>query len=490
MSQTAFSLSKASNRAGLHQVLCRVTISRDVRLRLKTDILALDGLMEGGTVIIPKRGKLNAEEIETKKELKLKLDKYAGGVSSLLMLSSGRISVTKDWLETAAILWMRDQIGTGSSLDEVNAAVEAYMRNQDEIENSKEKVAKSAETFHHIIMEYCNSAERGTSETRKRSYKCLARMLARFELFVRYVEKRRSFCIDFEKLTSDDINAFRDFVRNEAQLKAEYPKIFSKIIAEVNASIPQCVKSEHGRQPEHDICARKENYVVLKTKQLRALYNWLVKTGRVKSSPFANVTVGSEHYETDPYYLSIEERNRLADFDFGDDKRLELVRDVFIFECLIGARVSDLVQLTKNNISDGFLIYTPGKTLKDEGAIIPHVPLCDRAIRLIEKYDGVDEAGRLFPFLCPQYYNRKLKKVLKAAGFDRPVEVSKGVFRPLCDVAASHMGRRTFVGACYSVVQDPCVISPMSGHKPGSRAFLRYRNVDHTILQKTINMIQ
>ena len=59
----------------------------------------------------------------------------------------------------------------------------------------------------------------------------------------------------------------------------------------------------------------------------------------------------------------------------------------------------------------------------------------------------------------------------------------------ICDVASSHMARRTFVGAAYKAVRDPNIVGKMSGHVEGSRAFNRYRQIDDDILKQTISEI-
>lgn len=56
------------------------------------------------------------------------------------------------------------------------------------------------------------------------------RLLARFEMFMqKTVDKNFSLCL--QNLTNDVIEEFRDYPRNEANLKAEYPEIFTQILA-------------------------------------------------------------------------------------------------------------------------------------------------------------------------------------------------------------------------------------------------------------------
>ena len=46
------------------------------------------------------------------------------------------------------------------------------------------------------------------------------------------------------------------------------------------------------------------------------------------------------------------------------------------------------------------------------------------------------------------------------------------------EIASSHMARRTFIGNIYKLVKDPNLVSALTGHAEGSRAFTRYRTID------------
>lgn len=61
--------------------------------------------------------------------------------------------------------------------------------------------------------------------------------------------------------------------------------------------------------------------------------------------------------------------------------------------------------------------------------------------------------------------------------------------RPINEVASSHMARRTFAGNLYKKVKDPNLIAYMTGHKPGSAAFARYRNIDMDIKTEMIDLL-
>ena len=156
------------------------------------------------------------------------------------------------------------------------------------------------------------------------------------------------------------------------------------------------------------------------------------------------------------------------------------------------------MKLTLSNVDGDVLRYIPHKTKDDRNATAAVVPLKagdnDRALRLIEKYKGIDEAGRLFPYITPQRYNDAIKRVLTECGVTRMVQVLNPTTgepenKPINEIASSHMARRTFVGTAYKIVSDPNIIGKMSGHVEGSRAFLRYRDIDEDILKDVLSKL-
>ena len=151
-----------------------------------------------------------------------------------------------------------------------------------------------------------------------------------------------------------------------------------------------------------------------------------------------------------------------------------------------------LLLIHQNN---GMLVYTPRKT-KDESSesVQARVPLHQKALTLIEKYRGVDKKGRLFPFISDQRYNDAIKLIFKMSGITRKVEVrnplsGKTELVPINEIASSHLARRTFIGNAYFRVHDPNIIGKMSGHVEGSKAFVRYRNIEDDTLKEVIDLI-
>lgn len=192
-------------------------------------------------------------------------------------------------------------------------------------------------------------------------------------------------------------------------------------------------------------------------------------------------------------YISTYERKQLAEADMGDDKQLETQRDIFVFQCMIGCRVSDLYKMTYTNIIGDSIEYVPRKT-RDDRAVTISVPLIPAAKELIRKY--LDEGRQtLFPYISEQKYNKYIKEAFRKAGITRMVttidqRTRQNIQVPISDIASSHMARRTFIGNVYKSVKDPAIVGSMSGHKDGSKAFARYREIDMDIKRNAISVLE
>ncbi len=337
--------------------------------------------------------------------------------------------------------------------------------------------------FYALAEQYLQSKSFSTDHIK--GFWVVVRMVSRYEGYVREVDKRKEYVFDVDTVSREEIEDFRDYIRNEKALSEEHPTIYAKLLKNYPANV------KAGNNVIED---RGENSVIKKLKKLKAFFGWLNDTGQTTNKPFEGIVIGAEKAGI-PNYISIEERNILASTPMPT-AHLEKVRDIFIFQCFIGCRVGDLIKLTPKNVADNVLTYTPHKT-KNEGevAVTARIPLTPTAQALIRKYKGIDSKGRLFPFISTQKYNDAIKEIFTAAGITRLVEVRDsltGEYRqqPINEIASSHMARKTFVGNLYFRVQDPNLIGAMSGHVEGSKAFSRYRRIETETLEQTVNLLE
>lgn len=368
----------------------------------------------------------------------------------------------------------------------------------------KYDIAVKPKTFAELAEEYYTIPHGGRltplSNDQQRAYKVLVRAVARYEGYVQY-SANKHFTFNIDTVTRTDIAGFADYLKNEKDLSEKYPSLYKKLIEKYPLAIGE----------GHSVLkGRGDNTVKNMLDRLKSLFRYFVEKGYTNNRPFDGYTIGMETYGT-PVYITIGERNTIADADLTGIweamskeerkparmplKTLLEQRDIFVFHCFVGCRVSDLVKLTEKNITDGILTYTPHKT-KDAGKdqVQPRIPLHEKALALIEKYKGVDTKGRLFPFISPNKYNIAIKMIFKMAGITREVEVrnpltGENEFVPINTIASSHLARRTFIGNAYFKVADPNLIGAMSGHVDGSKAFKRYRKIEDDTLKNVIDLI-
>lgn len=325
-----------------------------------------------------------------------------------------------------------------------------------------------------------------------KSFRVLERALGRYHGFMR-AKHDKSFTLDVDTITKSTINDFFDYFKNEFKYVEKHSKLFKKLLSDY----PSEITTKHKTAK---ISERGDNHIVNLQKKLKRFFLWLNKEGYTTNRPFDGVEIKAEKYGT-PIILTLEERNKIADFDLSSNPHLERQRDVFIFQCLIGCRVSDLLKMTPDNVVDGQIQYIPRKTI-DNKPVTAEVPLNDRAAAILEKYRSVDlssykskvNSNPLLPFISSQKYNEAIKEVFKMCGIDRMAIVldpvsGEQVQRPFYEIASSHLARRTFVGLLYNQVQDPNLISSMSGHVEGSREFARYRKIEREAKKKAVDLI-
>lgn len=233
------------------------------------------------------------------------------------------------------------------------------------------------------------------------------------------------------------------------------------------------------RQPK----VRGGNAIFSIMKRLRTFFNWCVLTGRIAVSPFKKHALKECTYGT-PYYLTLNEMEALYEYDFSSMPSLAVQRDVFILQSNLGMRIGDFYSLTTANLINDAIEYIPSKTLNDSGKVA-RIPLTSKAKEIILRYHE-DGQLSLVPLISEQQYNKKIKEILRIAGINRVVTILNPTTRieeqhPIWEVASSHMARRNFIGNLYAIVKDPDLISSMTGHVEGSKAFARYRAIDDSI---------
>jgi integrase len=326
------------------------------------------------------------------------------------------------------------------------------------------------QTFFEALDEFLE--KRKLSDWRRRQFHVVKRALQRYELYVSKTLKKE-YSLEFDKLTSDTLRQFEHFLQNEHALCETMPEIYE--------AIPE------SRTPKK----RGQNTISGIFTKIRTFILWSIEMGKTSNDPFNGFTIDECVYGT-PYYITIDERNKLYKKDLSSRPHLAVQRDIFVFQCLIGCRVSDLYNMTKSSIIDGAIEYIPRKT-KDGRPVTVRVPLNTTAKEILSKYAD-NNCERLLPFISEQKYNVAIKEAFKLAELTRMVTIINPTTReeekqPLNELASSHLARRCFIGNLYKQVKDPNLVGALSGHKEGSKAFARYREIDEEMKKDLVNLL-
>ena len=298
--------------------------------------------------------------------------------------------------------------------------------------------------------------------------------ITRFEQYMQKVKKHKGYTMNIDLMNADDLREFEAFMLDEHNIRDKHPELY----ADFNE---RAIKSP-----------RSLNTINSNMTLLRTVCNWVRKQGASHNDPFVGYEMPKVLYGT-PFYLTIQERDKVFDCDLSDRPDLMEYRDMFVFQCMVGCRHSDLVTFTPENISGDILEYIPLKTINKNPQTV-RVPLTEKAQQILARHNHGDTEV-FFPMRFNFKFNDAIRDILKRAKINRIVTVlnprtREEEKRPLYEVGTSHMARRTFIGNLYKQVKDPNLVASMSGHANGSVAFARYRAIDDDMKKELIDLIK
>lgn len=428
------SLAVAVDARGKSEILLRLSVARGKVFRAPSGMYVSPARWKAGALLIPR---LETTERRELLDLKNRLEDLERFILDELV-DAGRAGVSRAWL-----------------LD----TIDRFHR--------PDRPDPYAPAFFPSFTEYIDTQK--VSDLRRRHYAVIMHALQRWEQY-------RGRAVTLDDFNKDDIRDFELFLKKEHELAGSrrWRKLYDGMPAN---EVP-------GVRSRNTII----DYLII----LRAFLHWARRQGKTGNDPFDGYTVGSAVYGT-PYYITIEERDRIYRMNLRRHPELAAQRDIFVFQCLTGPRVADMLAFEKGDVVDGVLTYIPGKTAGSKPRTI-RVPLNETAREIVARY--ADLPGRqLLPFITAQNYNYAIKRIFRAARVTRLVSVldpvtRREVKRPINEVASSHLARRTFVGNLYKQVKDPALVGALSGHVEGSTAFARYRDIDDEMKAGLVELLE
>ncbi|AZI39187.1 tyrosine-type recombinase/integrase [Epilithonimonas vandammei] len=147
-------------------------------------------------------------------------------------------------------------------------------------------------------------------------------------------------------------------------------------------------------------------------------------------------------FTTDEIALNYEQVELIYNYDFSDNKRLERVRDLFVFGCTTGMRFGNYSTISKSDVDGNFIRVIDLKSKSKNLAI----PLNSIFKSILEKYDYN------LPSITNQKMNEYIKEVFKKLEFTDEIKKTMKYGDELVDQKAefwtrisSHTARRSFI---------------------------------------------
>ena len=304
-------------------------------------------------------------------------------------------------------------------------------------------------------------------------YKPTIKKLQRYEAYKREIEGEEGFTLYCETIRPEDYLDFREYVINEYIHYKDYPEFYEQF--------------NLGMHPPKQMSSTQ---IIGIMHHLRIVGHWCIKMGFTANRSCDAFTIPAAVQGT-PFYLTIEERDNVYNADLSNKPELEVYRDLYIFQSMVGCRVGDLFSFTKDNIVGDILQYLPHKTMRKRSQTVS-VPLGTKAMEILKRYEGKQK--KLLPTKQVYQYNEGIRAVLRECGINRMVTVIDNMTRepaqkPICDIATSHTARKTFIVNLYKKVKDPNLVASLSGHTDGSRAFARYREIYNEMKRGLVKLI-
>jgi site-specific recombinase XerD len=216
---------------------------------------------------------------------------------------------------------------------------------------------------------------------------------------------------------------------------------------------------------------------------LKTFLNYAKRKGIEVNDGFKEFSIKREKLEV--IALTEIEFQKLVNHDLSNNKRLDQVRDIFVFSCATGYRYSDLEQLQRHHIKDDEIRLVITKT--KEPSI---VPLNQYSRAILEKYS---EHLAPLPMISNQKLNKYIKELCELVGINDHVEIIRfrGAKRdikivPKYEMVSAHTGRKTFVTLSLAFGMAAEVVMKVTGHSD-YKSFKRYIEVDEARKRNEMN---
>ncbi|WP_298767368.1 site-specific integrase [uncultured Polaribacter sp.] len=191
----------------------------------------------------------------------------------------------------------------------------------------------------------------------------------------------------------------------------------------------------------------KQATIYRSMQRFKKIIQFAIDENYLQTNPFN--LYKNKKYKGTIVYLTELELNNLMHYKFSQ-KRLEKVRDMFVFCCYTGLAFTEMISLRTHHISEGFdgNLWINMVRQKTERPIA--IPLLPQAKSIIEKYFNSD-SEEVLPRISNQRFNSYIKEIGVLVGIDKKM--------------SHHLARRTFATTILLYNNIPMeIVSELLGH--------------------------
>jgi len=229
-----------------------------------------------------------------------------------------------------------------------------------------------------------------------------------------------------------------------------------------------------------------DNTVVKELKAIKTFLRFYMKKGLIKEINLSEIkTINTEG---EIYVLPIDKVLELQYVEI-EDERLKRVRDVFCFMCWTGQRYSDVMRISRTDITENANGERVWELITQKTQSRISVPIVLYAEEILDRYQ---EYITPIPVFSNQKINNYLKELGKSIDFNWPAKISRyygGVLHqkkvPFYEVLTTHVGRKSYITNSLILGVPERVVKEVSGHKD-EKSFARYVKLAENYKAKVI----
>ena len=195
----------------------------------------------------------------------------------------------------------------------------------------------------------------------------------------------------------------------------------------------------------------------------KTIFAYALDNDLIERTPFRKLKIKKEEVDINP--LTKEELSLIIQKDFRI-KRLNQVRDCFLFACYTALAYADLASITIDDIKEQNGVYYIQKNRVKTGVQYT-IPLNDIALDILKRYDYQ------LPVLTNQRYNSYLKEIADICGIEKNL--------------TSHLARHTAATLMLNSGISIDVVAKILGHRNTAMTAHYAKMLDKTIILTKID---